>query len=137
MRVQLHIFCVKNLHFFLKINLPMNENFWAWIFFFSAIVATYVWRFVAVMISHRIKANHPIFEWITCLSYAMIGALVARALIFPTGILLFVPLWYRVLAIALAFSGFYFFGKKLLIGIIFGESALIMLLWLDGNIIFE
>ena len=115
----------------------MTENYWAWIFFLSAIVATYIWRFAAVLISHRIKANHPIFEWVTCLSYAIIGALVATALFFPTGILLFVPLWQRFFAISLAFLGFYFLGKKLFVGIIFGEVTLIMLLWFDGNIIIE
>tara|TARA_B100001250_G_C19407230_1_gene617404 strand:+ start:46 stop:390 length:345 start_codon:yes stop_codon:yes gene_type:complete len=110
----------------------MNETSWAWIFFLSAIIATYIWRFTAVMISHRIKANNPIFEWVTCLSYGIIGALVANSLFFPTGILLFVPLWQRISAITLSFLGFYLLGKKLLLGIIFGEAGLIMLLWFSG-----
>ncbi len=114
----------------------MNDKYWAWIFFLSAIFSTYIWRFVAVIISHRIKANHPIFEWVTCLSYGIIGALVARSLFFPTGILMFVPLWLRISSIAIAFLGFYLLGKRLLIGIIFGETTLLILLWLTEISIF-
>jgi len=114
----------------------MNDTFWAWIFFLSAILATYIWRFAAVMISHRIKATHPIFEWVTCLSYGIIGALVTRSLFVPTGMLLIVPLWQRLFAITLAFLGFYLLGRRLWIGIIFGESTLILLLWFSGIEIF-
>ena len=109
----------------------MTENIWGWIFFLSAILATYIWRFAAVMISHRIKSNHPIFEWVTCLSYGIVGALVARSLFIPSGILLLVPLWQRLTAIIFAFLGFYLLGKRLWLGIIFGETGLIILLWLS------
>ena len=34
----------------------------AWIYFLSAVLARYVWRFAAVMISHRIEANHSILS---------------------------------------------------------------------------
>ena len=105
----------------------------AWIFFLSAVLATYVWRFVAVMISHRIEANHPIFEWFTCLAYGIIASLVARTLIFPSGLLALVPLWHRLIAMALAFVGFYLLGKRLWMGIIFGETGLIVLLWLNNG----
>ena len=105
----------------------------AWIIFFSAVLATYVWRFTAVMISHRIEANHRIFEWFTCLAYGIIAALVARTLIFPSGLLAFVPLWHRLLAMLMAFVGFYFFGKRLWVGIIFGEIGIISLMWINNG----
>mgnify|MGYP001338366792 CR=1 FL=1 len=109
----------------------MNETYWAWIYFLSAVIATYIWRFAAVMISNRIKSNHPIFEWVTCLSYGIIGALVANSIFFPTGILIFVPLWQRLTAITISFLGFYFLDRRLVTGIIFGETALIILLLLN------
>jgi branched-subunit amino acid transport protein len=104
----------------------------ACIYFLSAVLATYVWRFSAVMISHRIEANHPIFEWFTCLAYGIIAALVARTLILPTGLLALLPLWHRLIAMALAFLGFYLFGKRLWVGIVFGETGFIVLLWFNG-----
>ena len=109
--------------------MDLTETFWAWIFFLCAILATYIWRFAAVMISHRIKASHPIFEWVTCLSYGIIGALVAKSLLVPTGLILIVPLWHRLSAITLAFLGFYLLGRRLWVGIICGETSLILLLW--------
>ena len=105
----------------------------AWIFFLSAVLATYIWRFAAVMISHRIEANHSIFEWFTCLAYGIIAALVARTLILPSGLLALVPFGYRLIAMALAFVGFYLLGKRLWVGIIFGETGLIVLLWLNNG----
>ena len=105
----------------------------AWIFFLSAVLATYVWRFAAVMISHRIEANHTIFEWFTCLAYGIIAALVARTLIFPSGMLALVPLWHILIPMALAFVGFYLLGKRLWVGIVFGETGLIALMWFNNG----
>ncbi len=77
----------------------------AWIIFISAVFATYIWRFAGVMISHRIEANHPIFEWFTCLAYGIIASLVARTLILPSGVLAEVSLWQRLIPMAFAFCG--------------------------------
>ena len=104
----------------------------AWIFFLSAVLATYVWRFAAVMISHRIEAKHSIFEWFTCLAYGIIAALVARTLFLPSGLLTLVPLWHRLIPMVLAFLGYYLLGKRLWVGIIFGETGFIALLWFNG-----
>ena len=103
----------------------------AWIVFISAILATYVWRFAGVMISHRLEANHPVFEWFTCLAYGIIASLVARTLIIPSGLMAEVPLWLRMIPMLFAFIGFYMFGKRLLVGIVFGETAFILLLFVS------
>ena len=99
----------------------------AWIVFISAIFATYIWRFAGVMISHRLEANHPLFEWFTCLAYGIIASLVARTLIIPSGLMAELLLWQRLIPMIFAFIGFYIFGKRLLAGIFFGETAFILL----------
>jgi branched-subunit amino acid transport protein len=104
----------------------------AWIIFISAVFATYIWRFAGVMISHRIEANHPIFEWFTCLAYGIIASLVARTLILPSGVLAEVSLWQRLIPMAFAFFGFYLLGKRLWVGIVFGETTFISFFWLSG-----
>ena len=81
----------------------------AWIVFISAIFATYFWRFAGVMISHRLEADHPVFEWFTCLAYGIIASLVARTLIIPSGLMAEVPLWLRMIPMLFAFIGFYMF----------------------------
>ena len=100
-----------------------------WIIFIFAIFATYIWRFAGVMISHRIEANHSAFEWFTCLAYGIIASLVARTLIIPAGLMAEIPLWQRLIPMLFAFIGFYMFGKRLLVGIVFGETAFILLLF--------
>ena len=100
----------------------------AWLVFILAIFATYIWRFAGVMISHRLEANHPVFEWFTCLAYGIIASLVARTLIIPSGLMAGVPLWQRLIPMLFAFIGFYLFGKRLIVGIVFGETAFILLL---------
>ena len=112
----------------------LTEVFWAWIFFFSAVFATYFWRFAAVFIIHKISSNHPIFEWFTCLSYGIIAALVSKTIFLPSGLLLLIPLWQRVSAMLFAFLGYYLLGKKLWIGIFFGETVLILLLWYNKSV---
>ena len=107
-------------------------EFSEWIVFISAIFATYIWRFAGVMISHRIEANHPVFEWFTCLAYGIIASLVARTLIIPSGLMAEVPLWQRLIPMLFAFLGFYLFGKRLLAGIVFRETASILLLLVGG-----
>ena len=104
----------------------------AWMIFLSAILGTYVWRFAAVLISHRIEPNHPVFEWFTCLAYGIIAALVARTLILPTGLLAEVSLVQRLIPMCFAFIGFYLLGKRLWAGILFGEAAFIGLLWFSS-----
>ncbi|GIT08366.1 MAG: hypothetical protein CM1200mP30_19960 [Pseudomonadota bacterium] len=47
-----------------------------------------------------------------------------------------VPLWQRLIPMFFAFVGFYMFGKRLLVGIVFGETAFIFLL-LVGGVNFE
>ena len=103
-----------------------------WFVFISAIFATYIWRFAGVMISHRIEANHPASEWFTCLAYGIIASLVSRTLIIPSGLMAEVPLWQRLIPMLFAFVGFYMFDKRLLVGIVFGETAFIFLLLVGG-----
>ena len=74
------------------------------------------------------EANHPAFEWFTCLAYGIIASLVARTLIIPSGLMAEVPLWQRLIPMCFAFVGFYMFGKRLLVGIVFGETVFIFLL---------
>ncbi|GIT73260.1 MAG: hypothetical protein Ct9H300mP28_30740 [Pseudomonadota bacterium] len=43
-----------------------------------------------------------------------------------------VPLWQGLIPMLFAFLGFYLFGKRLLVGIVFGETAFILLLLVGG-----
>ena len=50
-------------------------------------LATYLSRFLGVISSEKIKENSKIFRWFNCLAYSTLAALIARIIIFPSGIL--------------------------------------------------
>ena len=49
--------------------------------------ATYLSRFLGVISSEKIKETSKLFRWFNCLAYSTLAALIARAIIFPAGIL--------------------------------------------------
>ena len=69
--------------------------------------ATYLSRFLGVVSSEKIDAKSKIFRWFNCIAYAILTALIARIVIFPTGslaessILRFDPKIPKIVALAI------------------------------------
>ena len=105
----------------------MGEELYVWGMLGIAALATYGWRYAAVLIGHRLNPHSPVFQWFACVAYAIIGALVARTLIFPVGMLAEVPTSYRLIAITTALIVFYGLGKQLWLGILVGVGTLLAL----------
>ena len=61
--------------------------------------ATYISRFLGVIISKKIKENSKIFKWFNCLAYSTLSALLARIIIFPAGALAEVDYFIRFIVI--------------------------------------
>ena len=49
--------------------------------------ATYLSRFLGAVSSEKIKETSKLFRWFNCLAYSTLAALIARAIIFPAGVL--------------------------------------------------
>jgi branched-subunit amino acid transport protein len=115
----------------------MTAEFGAWPFLLLAITATYLWRGLGVLLSTRIDPQGAVFQWVTCVSYAMLAGLISRMIVMPLGILAEVPLVDRLAAMALAFLVFFGWRRKVLPGVAVGVIALILLTlarregWLD------
>jgi branched-subunit amino acid transport protein len=115
----------------------MTAEFGAWPFLLLAVAATYLWRGLGVLLSTRIDPQGAVFQWVTCVSYAMLAGLISRMIILPLGILAEVPLLDRLAAMALAFLVFFGWRRKVLPGIAAGVVALVLLTlarrsgWLD------
>jgi len=54
---------------------------------FVTSLATYLSRFLGVISSEKIKETSKMFRWFNCLAYSTLAALIARLIIFPSGIL--------------------------------------------------
>lgn len=112
-------------------NIPKSSALWPWSILFFVALGTYAWRGLGVMLSGKIKQNSPLFGWITCVTYAMVAALVVRIIVLPVGVLSETSLAYRLLATGAAMA--MMIGKKngLVPAISVGTLLMIMLGWLD------
>ena len=95
--------------------------------FFAILVtslATFLSRFLGVITSKNIKENSKIFRWFNCLAYSTLAALIARIVIFPSGVLSEVDYLVRFIVLISAILIFYLTKKNLVYPTIF--SAIIL-----------
>ena len=75
--------------------------------------ATYLSRFLGVISSEKIKETSKLFRWFNCLAYSTLAALIARAIIFPAGILSESDYLIRFAVIIISILIFYLSKKNL------------------------
>ena len=88
--------------------------------------ATYLSRFLGVASSEKINETSKIFKWFNCVAYSTLAALIARIIIFPSGVLSEVDYFIRFIAIISSILIFYLTKKNLVYPTIF--SAIILAL---------
>ena len=76
--------------------------------------ATFLSRFLGVLSSENIKETSKIFRWFNCLAYSTLAALIARIVIFPSGLLSEVDYFVRIIVVILSI-GLFFITKKNLV----------------------
>lgn len=108
----------------------MTESVSPWLLVAVAIIATFLWRALGVVVSGRVKVDTPLFEWFVCITQALVGGLMVRALVFPSTALAAVPLLDRSLAAAVGVAVFVVLRRTVLIGVLAGVGTVIALvLW--------
>jgi len=100
----------------------------AWLILLGAIAATYFWRGIAVPLSTKIDPNSRAFEWMTCVTYALLAGLISRMIFLPFGDLASTPVSERVIAVAIALVAFFLFNRNLLVGV---GAGIMMFLFLQ------
>jgi len=93
----------------------------------GAIAGTYIWRGAGVMFAARVNSDGPIFQWVTFVSYAMLGGLIARMVILPIGPLMETPLLFRTLAFVIGVGVFFSLGRRVLLAVFIGVASFIVL----------
>ena len=93
----------------------------------GAIAGTYIWRGAGVMFAARVNSDGPIFQWVTFVSYAMLGGLIARMVILPIGPLMETPLLFRALAFVIGVGVFFSLGRRVLLAVFIGVASFIVL----------
>jgi len=89
-------------------------------------LATYLSRFFGVVSSEKIKEKSKIFKWFNCLAYSTLAALIARMLIFPSGVMSEVDYLIRFIVVFVSVLIFYFTKKNLVYPTV--SSAIILAL---------
>jgi len=87
-------------------------------------LATYLSRFLGVVSAKKIKETSKMFRWFNCLAYSTLAALIARIVIFPSGILSEIDYSIRFIVVVLSIAIFYLTKKNLVYPTLF--SAIIL-----------
>jgi branched-subunit amino acid transport protein len=85
-----------------------------WNLLVVAVIGTCAWRFFGVIIAGRIDEKSPLFEWISCVAYAIAAGLMAKILLLPGGALSQTLLMDRTAGAAASIIVFFFLGRHLL-----------------------
>ena len=105
----------------------MNQSQYLWMLVISAILASYLWRFLGALFSKKINPEGKVFQWITCVSYAMLAGLISRMILLPAGTIDQVPLWIRLVSLAVGLGVFFLARKQVLVGVGAGLAIFITL----------
>ena len=100
-----------------------------WVILVLASLGTYAWRALGVLLSGRLHEGSPMFRWVSCVTYAMVAALVVRIIVLPIGVLAQVPLSYRLLASGSALAIMWLKKDGLVAAIVTGTSMMAVLAW--------
>ncbi len=92
-----------------------------------AIVCTYSWRWMGVLVAGRIEDDSPVFEWVTCVAYAIATGLMMKIILLPGGALAQTNLIDRLAGLAVCIGVFYAAGKNLLAGLGAGVCIFMLL----------
>ena len=76
-------------------------------------LATYLSRFLGVVSSEKIKETSKIFKWFNCLAYSTLAALIARIVIFPSGVLSESDYIIRIIVLIVSILVFYVTKRNL------------------------
>lgn len=73
-----------------------GEKGW-WAVLTLTALGTYFWRSLGVFLAGHINQESEIFRWLSAVTYAMVAALTFRLIILPVGLLVQIPLYYRII----------------------------------------
>ena len=92
-------------------------------------LATYMWRALGVTFSGQLETTSPVFDWVSCIAYALIAGLVARMLILPIGTLQEATFDIRLAGAGAALAVFYLARRSILWGVLAGVGLFVVLMW--------
>ena len=88
------------------------DGLWPYVFIAVAgWLATDLWRWAGVIVGNRIDENSELLNWVRAVATALVAAVIAKLIFFPTGTLEASPLWLRLGAVVFGGLCFFFGGR--------------------------
>lgn len=110
----------------------MGDEWWPYIVIAVAgWLATDIWRWLGVLAGNRLDEDSEALHWVRAVATALVMAVTAKLIVFPTGTLAESPLWLRLFAAGMGFGAFLIAGQR--IGVAVVTSTLLLglgLYWL-------
>lgn len=91
-----------------------------------------VWRVLGVLVGRGLDEDSAVMQWVRAVATALLAAVVARLVLTPTGALVALPLWLRLIAVGTGVAGFVLIRRSVLAGVLAGEAVLIGAAWWLG-----
>lgn len=109
------------------------EGWWAYVFIAVAgWLATDIWRWLGVIAGNRLREDSEALNWVRAVATALVAAVIAKLILYPTGVLAQSPLWLRMAAVILGAFGFFLGRQKPAAGIATAIAVLAAGLWWLG-----
>ncbi|KQT48731.1 branched-chain amino acid transport [Aureimonas sp. Leaf454] len=101
-------------------------DWWPYVFILLAgWLPTDVWRWIGVASAGRIDEKSRLISLARAIATALVAAVIARLVFYPTGFLATLPAAVRVGALAAGFLTYVLLGRRILLGILVAEAILI------------
>lgn len=88
------------------------------------------WRVMGALVSARLDESSQTYRLVRSVATALIGAVIARQVLYPTGLMLTVPMWLQLLALVVGFLGYRVTARSMLAGTLACECVLVTGTWL-------
>ena len=78
-------------------RMTVLEGWWAYVFIaIAGWLATDLWRWLGVLAGNRLREDSEVLNWVRAVATALVAAVIAKLILYPTGILEQSPLWLRL-----------------------------------------
>jgi hypothetical protein len=109
------------------------EGWWPYVFIAVAgWLATDLWRWLGVLAGNRLREDSEILNWVRAVATALVAAVIAKLILYPTGVLEHSPLWLRIGSVAAGAAAFFIGRQKPAIGIATAIAVLAIGLYFLG-----
>lgn len=111
----------------------LPDPWWPYLFIVLAgWLPTGMWRYIGVLSSGSISDDSTAIQLVRCIATALVAAVVARLVLYPTGSLALVPDAARIGGTIAGFLAYYFVGRSIVLGIVVAEAVLLGGAWWVG-----